>query len=498
MHDLTAKELESLWNGGNDTRAYQKARQDYYDGKHSIVGRNETYVDGSTKSERVANFVRFGVDMYVGSLTSGNFTITDKDEASPSDGPIVYRDIADLNNLPAVDSSNLRNAMTKGYGLDCYAVVDKNIYISSCDPVDWQIVYDSDGAMVGAIYRSQISAGTYHMDELLKKDLDIMVVYSETQRITYERESGKTTGDNAGWAENARVEHNFGRVPLVEWVINETGTSYITDDLIGQVDEYNDIDSMSGDNIRYDSDGVLKIKGYSAENIKDNAQTIREYKILPLPVEGDAEFIQKHTDFARVESRLKRTREHIFSAMAVPDVESILGATGTTSGIALRLKFKPMIENANTMITHLKRGMRERIEVINHIHDIMGKPTIQDYNVVIGFSLPVNRVEEWQNIGNLDGIVSRKTMLELLSDIKDPENELDRIQREAEDAGDVTRNSGTPEQVAARVDQQIQEQVPNLTEIVSGVVDAIADAALASIVQNNKAKAAPVAEGEAQ
>lgn len=490
MLDLKPKDFEALWNDSELTRKSQARRQDYYDGNHDIIGRGAEYVDGSPKSERVANWIKYGVKMYVGSITAQEYAITNRQEDETNDGIDAYEQISDENNLNAVDVVNLTNGLVKDYGLECYHVTDGKISISACDPLNWELVYDSDGIMLGAIYRSTVNAGQFHRGERLAKDAELMVVYDDTRILSYERKSGENvTGDDNGWTLVEETPHPFGVVPLNVIQLSDNGESYLTDDILGQVDEYNDIDSMSGDDIRYDADGVLKISGYSPEHVKENAATIREYKILPIPVDGDASFIQKHSDTQRVESRLKRTREHIFTGLTVPDVESILGATGTTSGIALRLKFKPMIENANVMITHIKAGIRRRIDMINRIRTILNVPLIEDYNVIINFALPVNRVEEWQNIGNLTGIVSHRTQLEILSDVKNPEVELDRLRKEAEDGAIVAENSGTPEAVAARVEQQIQQQVPDMQAIVSGLVDALSDAALTVAAQRNNIKA---------
>lgn len=492
MHELSAKQIEELWDANDGERKRQKKRQDYYDGKHGIVGRNETYVDGSDKSERVANWVRFGVNMYVGSITAQAYVVTNKNEDTESEGPETYTDIADKNNLAAADVQNLRNAMLKGYGLDCYEFVDGEISITACDPLDWTLVYDSAGNMYGGVYRTEVSEGTIHNGELLDEDVELMVSYDDIKVWTYERTKKSSMAENGGWTLVDEADHGFGRVPLVVWGVNEHKETRLTDDLLGQVDEYNDIDSMSGDDIRQDTDNVLVIKGYSKDDVREFSETIRASKVLPLDTDGTADYLSKVTDYARIESRLRRTREHIFTGLTVPDVESILGATGETSGIALQLKFKPMIETANDMITHLKRGMRDRIDMINAIHGTLGKPIIEDYTVIINFSLPVNRIEEWQNIGALDGTVSKRTQLELLSDIRDPENELNRIQKEAEDAGVIAANSGTPEEIAARQEGQIAAELPNMEARIEAMIQDISDAALSVLVRNNTVKAKQV------
>ena len=74
--------------------------------------------------------------------------------------------------------------------------------------------------------------------------------------------------------------------------------------------------------------------------------------------------------------------------------------------------------------------------IINSLSETRDTVKVENYELTIQFTLPVNRVEEWQNIGALTGVVSHRTQLELLTDVHDPEQELERLQdRRAADSG---------------------------------------------------------------
>jgi SPP1 family phage portal protein len=477
--ELTAKQYYELWESNKVTRKKMATRQDYYDGKHIIVNSNAESVDGTSKSERVANFIKYGIDMYVGSISGEPYNVTalEVDGEDNSESPAKYSEIGKANNFDVSDVANAKNAYIMGYGVETHEFdSDTGAYaITPQDPLTFMPVWDSDGTMLGAIHMSEIVAGKFYQNELLSNGIMIMIVYTDDSITTYTKTKDKNNGE---WSGNEPITHGFGRTPIVLWRINETFESHITDDLIGQQDEYNEIDSCSGDDIRYDSDGLLAIEGYDIAQVQELAPMIREYKVFPVPQGGSVKFVKKDTDFSRTDARLRRTRQHIFMALGVPDIEEIVGATGDTSGIALGLKFKPMQDSAKTMIAYLRSGVRDRIDMINSIMD----NDIDGVQVNIEFDLPVNRIEEWQNIGSVTGIVSHTKQLEMLSDVYDPAQELKRIAREKEDTRFIDRTSGTVEEVVARNDADIRDKAITLAPQIDTMIQTITDAVMNKVL----------------
>jgi SPP1 family phage portal protein len=336
-------------------------------------------------------------------------------------------------------------------------------------------VFGSDGIALAWIYRTKLLKGTIHEGEVLEDDLDRMVVYTDKEIIDYEKQ-GKQNSKKA-WVETSRVSHEYGQPPIVIWQIAPSYDSRITDDVLGQNDEYNEIDSMTGDDIRVDSDGIIILKGISQEHISENMDSVRMLKAMGLPEGADVSYLVKNASFERAESRLERTREAIHLGLEVPDMESVVGATGATSGIALRIKFLPMIENGTTMIKYIEQSMKGRIYLINAMNAPQGDEVIiEDYRTIISFNLPVNRVEEWQNIGKLDGTVSQKTKLEIFSEVKDVEKEMDRLAAEQADATFIEDNNATPEEAAARTDAVVAQGALQLQPLMGDLIDALTDA----------------------
>jgi len=148
-----------------------------------------------------------------------------------------------------------------------------------------------------------------------------------------------------------------------------------------------------------------------------------------------------------------------------------------------------MQRNSESVISFLKQSVADRVSLINAMWAKLNKPILEDYTITIQFVMPVNRIEEWQNIGALNGIVSKKTMLELLTDITDPEVEFAKLEDQLanmpeEESPETQAMQGEQEQIAieskaVNFEEVIGEMMENLSTAVvdfmisSGAVDRI-------------------------
>jgi len=271
----------------------------------------------------------------------------------------------------------------------------------------------------------------------------------------------------------------------VEWRATDDRESMLSDALLRQIDEYDDIDSLSGDDIRNVSDALLKIKGISGSWIKENEDAILRMRVLPLPDDADAEYLSKSTDTQRVADRLTRCREAIHTMGCVPDIHQVTGATGSTSGIALKLKFMPMQQRAEAMFKQLQKSLRKRIDVLNSITSKATKTKIENYQIIMQFNMPVNRIEEWANIGALTDIVTHRTQLELLSDIDDADSELKGLEDEHINKAEVQGINQSPEAAAAAQDVQVAQTMPKVDATIEQSLAVIGDRILAAVTRAN-------------
>ena len=495
--ELPPDRLQSVWNDAQARRDAQAKRQRYYDGDHDKRKGGDTYSDGSKKSNRFANWIKFIVNRYVGALTSTPYQITDTDDADPAQviegeaapltGPQMYTELTDDNNLDARDVENLRNALLKGFSVEVHEFharesdgdesgsVQGQIVVYNDDPENWTFIEDEYGDVAGALRSITLEANTVFQDEVLEDKRELMTFYDDRFIYDYER-----VGTDSAWQPIGDPrEHFYGRVPVIRWRVNKRCKPIISDALIGQQDEYNDVDSSSGDAIRSFQDCVLKTWGIDSDYIKKNAKNISESKHLPLDDKqtDDAVYMTRELDYEPVESRLSRTREHIHMDGEVPDVAQIVGATGVTSGIALRLKFLPMEQAAAGMIHYLKEGLRERITLINAMLRRSQGAEIEGVIPTVQFTLPMNVVEERKSLAEMNEaqVLSLKTILELMPGIDDPERELKRLKGQG--MTDPLAESTPETQAALEIQAQEAEAaiVPTIQELINDISTGVRD-----------------------
>jgi SPP1 family phage portal protein len=314
-----------------------------------------------------------------------------------------------------------------GYGIEVHSfdATTNQVKIKNYPSNEWAIFRDSDDKIKIAIRWVVLPTNSVYKNTILTEDLELISVYTDYGYINIEKQ-----GDSWNIVGTESGRHYYGRVPVVQWRVDEMCAGIVSDAMISQNDEYNVVDSANGDSTKIDVDSLLKLVGVDGDWAKSNEKTIRQSRLIPLPEGADASYLTRTFDTERIKDRLDRTRKHIHIMGKVPDVENVIGATGATSGIALKLLFSPMQRKSESSIAFLKQGVVDRIELINAMWAKMSMPIMVDYSIVIQFIVPVNRIEEWANINGLQGIVSKKTMLEFLTDVDDPEEELKQLEEE--------------------------------------------------------------------
>jgi hypothetical protein len=138
------------------------------------------------------------------------------------------------------------------------------------------------------------------------------------------------------------------------------------------------------------------------------------------------------------------------------------------------------------MFKQLEKSMRKRIDVLNSITQKANQTKIENYEITMHFNMPVNRIEEWANIGALTDIVTHRTQLEMLSDIDDPDAELKGLEKEQIGKAEITAVGQSPEVAAAQQDVQVAQAMPKVDATIENSLNVIADRILAAVTRANK------------
>ena len=92
-----------------------------------------------------------------------------------------------------------------------------------------------------------------------------------------------------------------------------------------------------------------------------------------------------------------------------------------------------MENNAANIEANMKEALQKRLELLCAIQKLTTNDFIwRDINIIFTRNLPVNNMEEVNMVNQLRGLVSNKTLLSLLSFVKDVDAEMELL-KEQED-----------------------------------------------------------------
>ena len=463
---LDGKMILAAWLAGEAARKTATKRWQYYAGKQAILGGDAVTVDGSLKIKTVTNFIEFITDTHTGFLTSKPATYTQPTPAPDDDTEPDTRALDALhdwykaNDVDALDVEHLLNCILLGSSVEAYTVEDSSLIPTAYDPRDWVMVRDVQGRICVAIYQLIVKPGQVLAGEIQTKETErFWVVDDETTQV-WQRSEGATSKDLVLIFEEF---HSLGAMPVVEFKTTPNRLSHISDAIIGQQDAYNLIKSANTDDVAYNADALLATTGLNpaqllqkdAETGKSDWKTARDEGWLPLNEGQDAKFLTKGNMVDKVSYELDQIREALMLMGATVDTTRIVGATGTVSGIALKLKFQVMIQQSDVFAKYFKMGLRDRIDLLNALWLMLSQPVLEDYDVTLSRNLPVNQLEETQMSMNTDDVLARADRLKLISAVENPvqaaaakeQEALDDAQNQAIIAG--TSNTSQANQVQA-------------------------------------------------
>jgi SPP1 family phage portal protein len=314
-----------------------------------------------------------------------------------------------------------------GYGVE-YKEFDsatKTITINRYPANQWAFLWDTDANLSAAVRCVSMAANTVHEGEILASATDLLWIYTEEEYGQFIR-----SVDGGGEWKGEIKTNDLKLIPIVVWLADEEMHGIISDALLAMNDAYNEEFNLEGDDISNTVDCLLKLWGVDSAWATANEAAIRDKRMLSFDrkkEEQDAEYLRRELNIEPHIKHLKTTRENIHIMGSIPDVAEITGATGSTSGIALKLAFTPMQQAFEAYAPFEKENIYTRIDLLNARLKLLSQPTIDNAEVDIQFRIPTNRIEEWQNIEKLKGVVSHETQLSLLTDIEDPAEELQKV-----------------------------------------------------------------------
>lgn len=402
----------------------RKKRTEYYDGVQAITKTSPWRLSGQPKTKCVTNFCKYAADQHTAFALSNkvNYSPEDNDDNAALED---FRDMYDTQMLYINDTENYRNAFVTGMGVEVVSFDGQQHVVKTYSPTEWYFLWDADENMMIAIHFALLKAGTFFNGELLTSEKTVYTVYDETDKKTYLR-----NGSNL--QQIASEPHRMGQIPVVLYQVLPSYQPALSDSFLTQQDSYNTLVSGNIDDVLYNIDALLVLTGYQSNaltnrNVKEDGTVepsvldeLEETQTLILDQDASANFISKGNTAEKISYQVGVTREALHMEASLVDARDVVGATGVSSGIALKLKFAPMLNAASGYTSYFERGLRKRIELINTIKTILREPIVENYKIVFTYNLPVNDLETIREAVNLKTLLDDETLLSLLSFVDDP------------------------------------------------------------------------------
>lgn len=289
-------------------------------------------------------------------------------------------------------------------------------------------IYTLNPENVFAIYNTSIKKkllAVVHIDPMIDysdgKIIEDVTVYTPTSVLRY-------VTDKDGLTLREEETHSFMDVPVVIYKNNDDLQGDF-EKVIPQIDAYNKAVSNTANDYDYFSDSYMVIE--SAE-LDDPAQinTMKEARVIQI-TSGNVKWLTKDSSNMGIEEYKDRLKEDIVLFSGVPDLTSEAFGSNLSS-IAIRMKLFALEQKATTKENNFTEGIQRRLELIVDFMNVKRSKgyNYQDISFSMSRNLPVNLTEEAQWAGQVRGLLSDLTILSNMSNVSDPQAELDLREQE--------------------------------------------------------------------
>lgn len=397
----------------------------YYSGEHDIAKRTKKS-SSAPNNKVVCNHAKDIVDTATGYFMSS--AITFSSEASYENALDVLTTAFDKADIDEVDHDNALDMSVCGIAYEyVYLKQDEFIPVSkNMDPGSTIMVYDD------TIEQNELFALYYNVEKSpIDKDKDTYKAVVMTKNYIYNMQI-TTAGELVKIDDNA-IPHNLGDVPLIVYQNNKKcfGDFELQ---ISLIDAYNTLTSDRINDKEQFLDALLVMYGArlgdDVEETSEALKLMREEKIIDLPEGAKLEYLLRQLDENGAEILRKAIKEDIYSFSHVPNMTDT-NFVGNSSGVAMEYKLLPLESITKTKSRYYTKGMKKRMKLYA---TSLGLSDIQNNQAAIiptfKRGLPKNLLELSQVISNLKGFVSKKTLLNQIPFVEDPENEIQEVEKE--------------------------------------------------------------------
>lgn len=254
----------------------------------------------------------------------------------------------------------------------------------------------------------------------------IHVEYYDREAMTRYEYDGSTL------TETARTPHLFGEVPVVFYQNNRDALGDF-EPVLTLIDAYNRLESASVNDFELFADSYLAIAGMGGTDEEDLSKMKRDRVIL-LEDGGDAKWLTKTVNDTYVENLKNRIAKDIYRFSGTVDMAEETVNGQSLSGVAIRWRMLNFENRVSVTEQYFRRGLARRWHLVARLLSLSGIPFADGLvRPLFIRNIPGQPETAAELAEKLTGVLSRRTILEHLPQVADPEEELRRIEEEKED-----------------------------------------------------------------
>lgn len=380
----------------------------YYMGEHDIL--SSAKEPGKPDFRLVNNFCKSITDCTVGYFMGVPVTYSASDSVLESEvcGISAYNDEAFADSVLARDLSV--------YGIAAELLWCDERGIPRFTPIDVTgVIPIYDGSALNEL----CGAVRYYSDG----DGHMCAEYYDSETVSFYE-----TVDGALCLSSVK-DHGYEDVP-VNFYKNNSDMTGDFESVISLVDAYNTLQSESVNDFQLFADSYLAISGMGGTTAED-IEKLRRSRVLLLEEGGSAAWLTKPVNDAYIENLKTRIAGDIYRFSNTVDMSEETMGAGNLSGTAIRYRMLGFDNRVSVTRQYFRKGLMRRWELICGFLRAFGDEyDWRDIRVSFTRNMPDNPESAAALAAAVDGIVSRRTQLELLPFVDSPDEEAKRIKEE--------------------------------------------------------------------
>lgn len=339
-------------------------------------------------------------------------------------GNLNYKKIPSLEVIPIWEDSEhkLLNAVIRAYEVIRY-VDDKEETIRKVE------LYDRNGVW----YYEQDPNGDLKADSDIFTDNEKVTPYPNFYKEVPKLDAyGRVLHDEDGSPIYEMEGQLFTDIPFIPVKYNSEEISLL-ELLKSLIDSYDNLTSVTADELRDIQSTILAIKGYSGKNAEEFLYNLNSLRAVFLQGDGGIDSLQNTIDTTATEALLDRIKEDIYDiGMCVNTQADNLDAA---SGVALERRYRDLQLDCEDLATEVEEAVLRMI--YDYLLDKMarGEEVLEaEFRVVFNMDLPSDEAAVISNVKNSIGVISKSTAIANHPWVTNVMDELDQLKKEQEES----------------------------------------------------------------